>query len=344
MSWRCAWGNGWQLLSVALGLLTIPACLTSDWQSIDTGNSAEAPSLYHARPTQAAGLPVHPILISPYPAPLLPSSRPASNPQEAAAPATPTEYPPDPLSVAAYPMSTEIADPPALAADSKVEELLAIPRAYLEQQPEQAIPALSRHDPLTQDLLRMLMPVAVEALKGKLTSESSPEDLTLVVEQLNRVKQRLSRQANLTIPQMCFAAKIGSKYREYQPLPQNHLYSPGGLAELYVEVSNFKNEPVGDRPSAGREGLPEYQTQLQISSEIRDVTRPEQIAWRGQEPYQKRTRGERTELSLGYRIPVPMRPGRYWLRLRIVDVPTKRSAHKSIEFQVGSPRLPPMGD
>jgi hypothetical protein len=213
-------------------------------------------------------------------------------------------------------------------ADAKPTEppLVAALRCYLNKSPEQAARWLQGMDQADRDLLAALLPLAVRLGDGALKS-ADPQDLAALVDDVQSLVAPLRERAALEVPKLCFCRPVAApaRFGVYEVLEENHLFRPGDLVGLYVEVRNFACAPHGD----------DYRTYVKTSVEVHNARG--QIVWRFDPP-------ARTDPSLSPRqdychfgrfaLPPDLPPGAYTLWLKVTDVPTGRTAKRSLDFRV----------
>jgi hypothetical protein len=212
-----------------------------------------------------------------------------------------------------------------------VEEapLIVALRRLLDNRPDDALNALQRYDQTTQDLLKCLLPLAVYVTERNIERQS-PQDVSTVVDEMQRLLVPLSTRAALAIDQMCFCSQI-LRYGDYVPLPKDHVFHPGDQVQVYVELRNFSSERQGQF----------YVTHLNSSVEIRDfnrnVVRTLDIPENRIRPDRSRT--QRHDYFNNYQFYVPNIPqGEYTLWIKVVDTGHQppRVAERSLDFHVST--------
>jgi hypothetical protein len=209
-------------------------------------------------------------------------------------------------------------------------------RAYQDRSPQEADKHLAHLDPVNQQLLRKLLPLAVRLGETGVPA-ADPAEIAELVEQLQQVVTTLRTKAALRVEKLCYCRPPArpAKYGVYQPLPDDHPFRPGETAELYMEVRNFSCEAKEK----------EYLTHLATVVEVRDdrgdvVTRYE---------------FERDRPDIGQaakqdyfhicRFPVQGLPsGRYTLAVQVTDVPTGKTAKRSLPLVVEPARRTARGN
>ncbi len=237
-------------------------------------------------------------------------------------PPLPVTTPDAEVPVAAKPM-TEV---PAARPVAEPPLIVAL-RCLLDNRPEDALNAIQRYDPTTQDLLKCLLPLAVYLTERNLERQS-PQDVSTVVDEIQRLLVPLSARAALTIDQMCFCSQI-NRFADYEPLPKDHVFRPGDPVQVYVELRNFSSERHGQF----------YVTHLSSSVEIHDyndrVVRTLDIPESRIRPDCSRT--QRHDYFNNYRFYVPNLPqGEYTLWIKVIDTGHQpvREVKRSLDFRV----------
>jgi hypothetical protein len=221
----------------------------------------------------------------------------------------------------AEPKSSPAPDPP----------LVWAMRCFLDKRPVEAMEALKRYDKTSQDLLLCMLPLAARLGEGSL-QRATPREMSNTVSELNRVADTLAPRAELVIDKMCFCRflkdsdKFGM-FGVYEPLEEDHPFYPGERKRLYIELRNFTNERVSNG----------YQIRLKSHMQIRDYRGA--IAWELGFPELRAdiTKSPRHDFcdQFGFVVqPNKVPPGRYTLWLRVTDVPTGRTAARSLDFLV----------
>lgn len=233
--------------------------------------------------------------------------------------------------------------PPALPIEPLKREpepaLLTAMRHYLNQEPAEAMEALKKHSPSTQELLSLWLPLAVRSTEKEL-GQMEARELAATLEQLRQLTRLLQSKAALELKKMCFCQSIQG-YGSYVPLKANPSFEtgsegrPGELARVYVEVSNFTNLPRGNF----------YETTFAIRFEIRDSKG--NVQWSKEKqvgPEQARSSRQDCFLNCWFHIPAKLAVADYYtLHLEVRDitlstkggkVPDHRIARSSLDFQV----------
>lgn len=199
-------------------------------------------------------------------------------------------------------------------------------RNFENRQPQQAVRNLDGCDRTHRELLANLLPLAVRLGDGSL-NRADPQDVAAVIEQLNIALAPLRARAALEMPKLCFCRPLAApaRFGAYEQLEDNHRFRPGETVGLYMELKNFACLPHDSQ----------FATHVASSVEIRDAGG--NIVFRFD--------CERTEPSLSARqdychigrFALPALPsGAYTLWLKATDVPTGRTARRSLDFRVAS--------
>jgi hypothetical protein len=214
--------------------------------------------------------------------------------------------------------------PPLAAQPLSDPPLVAALRCYLNHRPAEAITQLERYDKPNQELLLGLLPVAARLTELSLT-KANPQEMTPLVEQVESLLIGLRGRASLQLTKACFCRRIGN-FGSYAPLPPDWAFQPGDWVEVYAELQNFTTEIQGSH----------YVTRLASVLEIRDFN--ERVVWE-QIPEAgnvDRSLSPRHDFYNKYVFQVPrdLVPGPYTLWIRITDLPTGRTARRSLDFRV----------
>jgi hypothetical protein len=251
-------------------------------------------------------------------------------------PSPPPALPPAPRQ-ADVPASKPVA--PAQVASAPVEDIPALValRAYLNGRPAEALAAIKGYDKTSQELLILLLPLLARASEGGLQS-ARPAEYSIAVLQLQRLADRLRPRAELKIEKMCFCADFGA-YGRYRPLPgESPRFESGERVKLYVELNNFTSEFDGNMYRISHKSMLTF---LDFDGKPVTFTDP-----RGRKVAALSIDDERPDLSRSvrhdfayhYAFNLPALPTNYYtLVLRVTDVPTGRSAERTLDFQVHQP-------
>ncbi|HZT80580.1 MAG TPA: hypothetical protein VFA26_10170 [Gemmataceae bacterium] len=318
--------------TLAAGLLS--GCLTRPPQCCDPpagwrGPPPPDPRSLGSPYQQGAGAPVPPrdgdIKQVAYPKPALELPQ---HPPEGDRPPPPPDVPPrvEP---------TPLPQPTPAPADEPIIKAL---RCLLEKRPAEAVEALKGYDPANQEVLLGVLPWLVRLTETNL-DRASPQESAALLEQLDRLEERLRERSPLAIDKMCLCREV-KRFGDYQPLPEGHAFQAGvggGWGEpvcLYVELRNFSSRPHG----------PLYETRLAGRVDLRDEKG--QRVWVYDFPVEvDRSRTPRRDRFVRFEFQVPPKvpPGRYSLHLEIRDVtgqassrdaPPHRTARAALELRV----------
>jgi hypothetical protein len=177
---------------------------------------------------------------------------------------------------------------------------------------------------------RMVVPIRqLEAGAQRLgegdLAQADPQDLATLAEQVHGLLKPLRERAALEIPKLCFCRPPSTpRFGVYELLEENHLFRPGEIVAVYMELRNFACEPRGG----------DYQTHVSTAVELRDE--------RGNVVYSFNTKRADTSLTprqdfchvARFEMPAALPAGAYTLLLKVIDVPTGRPAKRSLDFRV----------
>jgi hypothetical protein len=341
-------GRAWVLVvGIALCASLAPGCASTNCQTCEdpnrlpnnTGaarvitaqesppNSTQSTSPYHPLPrTQDTGELFRQLERTHYPTPATvsdpsftttPFPGPPEPPAESRLIATPSLQPMPDFARSAPALSTEQAPPPQEA------PVVAALRCCLAKQPAEAVAFVEGFDKPNQELLLALLPLAARLSEGNL-ARAKPEEISAILGQLNSVMAPLRPLAALAITKMCFCRWI-EKFGSFELFPPQHSFRPTTLVQVYVELQNFTIEGNG----------PIYRTRLASSVRIRDIHN--QVVWRQDfpegQPDLSHTPRHDYFLNCSFRVP-DLPPGPYTLSIQVIDVPTRRTAERVLDFCV----------
>jgi hypothetical protein len=236
-----------------------------------------------------------------------------------AAPAA--ELPPIPLPRPDRPPTPE-STPPS-ARDAPVVMAL---RCFMDNRPGDAVAYLGRYDKANQEMLLGLLPFLVRLTEQNLT-QTSPREVAELLNQLDSLQGPLDPHAELTIEKLCFCSWI-DRFGVYKRLPDDHAFRPGEWVQIYVEPKHFSSE-------LGENG---FRTNLDCTLELRECAGNRVIPLQLHKPARPDTdvsQTRRHDYFINYPFCVPpVPPGLYTLWVRVTDVPTKRSAKRSLDLLV----------
>jgi hypothetical protein len=209
--------------------------------------------------------------------------------------------------------------------------LVAALRCYLNKQPAEAVRWLENYDKPSQEALLCLLPLAARLTEVNL-SRADPAEVATMVTQLERLTATLRTRAALTIAKMCFCEHSADNFGVFRALPEEYAFPPGKLVQVYVELQNFTSQRQGHV----------YSIRLASRLEIRDFNEklvipaldfPEE-----KQPELSQTPRHDFHTNYTFRLPRNTPPGLYTLWLRVTDVPTGRTAERSLDFRVAAER------
>jgi hypothetical protein len=230
------------------------------------------------------------------------------------------------------------ATPPA-APDPEPALVLAL-RCLLNKNPSEGLALLQQYDRTTQKLLVTLLPFTVRLSEGGL-AQASPQEMSLVLEQLNDLMTTLRAHAPLTLKKVCFCRRIHG-FGAYEALPLNPSFEagldhrPGDRVTIYAEVRNFRSIPKGSV----------YETHLVKSVEIYPAHNPNGkpiIIQRPDWTQPTISHSPQQDLFLNITFNLPSLPdGQYALRVIVEDrtafdgepIVPRAPAQRSLDFQV----------
>jgi len=341
-------------MAAGLGLSWLPACSTL---SQETAGPVAAVAPREARPAPQ-GMPLapadvqpaqvqvaaDPVRVSPYnPIPRNKVENTGSQGEESSYPPAASSkelIPPPPTMEKAIAEANErrqrqVTQPAAAAAEPGNKPVPDAPlvwamRCFLDKRPVEAMEVLKRYDKTSQDLLLCMLPLAARLGDAGL-QKATPREMSNTVSELNRVADTLAPRAELVIDKMCFCRFLDSDkfgmFGVYEPLEEDHPFHAGERKRLYIELRNFTNERVSNG----------YQIRLKSHMQIRDYRGA--IAWELGFPELRPdiTKSPRHDFcdQFGFVVqPNKVPPGRYTLWLRVTDLPTGRTAARSLDFLV----------
>jgi hypothetical protein len=248
-----------------------------------------------------------------------------------AAPALPANHNVSPTPGPAMP--SQVSDAPPTPPESP---LLTALRDYLSGRPADALAILKRYDQATQEVLICLLPLIARTSDTSLQA-AKPHEYSNVLDELERLSDRIRPRADLAIEKMCFCNSYQS-FGIYLPvLVESPRFQVGQRVKLYVELKNFTSEwrdnaymiyHKSTLTFLGFDGQPvtfNYRGRI-VSALPIDEERPD------------KSRSLRHDFAYHYDFQIPhMPPGFYTLVLRVTDVPTGRSAERTLDFQVRHP-------
>jgi hypothetical protein len=203
-------------------------------------------------------------------------------------------------------------------------------RSLLEKRPEEAMNRLELYDKSNQELLLFFLPLIVRLTEGGL-QQASPQDMAVLVEELNSLMGPMRSRAALLIENMCFCKRIET-FGVYEPLPCSYEFHPSDRAQVYLELRNFTSRKGKNDAGETRQII-----DLKSTAEIRDFAGRTvwKAAFERQKPDQSRT--PRQDYFDNYCFFVPdLPPGAYSLWIQVEDRGTRptRTAGRSLDFRI----------
>lgn len=197
--------------------------------------------------------------------------------------------------------------------------------SIIQNHPEEAMVLISYLDRPTQDMLLVLLPALARVSEGNL-DKATPQDLAHLLAQIDSARAALTARAPLVLERMCYCRDLDhARFGVYQPLPGDHPFRPNEFVEVYAELRNFTSERHGQH----------YEVHLDATLEIRDSTGKPR--WELKVPDRgERSQSPRHDHFVGYRFCVPdyLRGALYTLHVRVRDVPTGRTAERSLDLNI----------
>jgi hypothetical protein len=206
----------------------------------------------------------------------------------------------------------------------------------LEKHRDEATALLQRYGQANRDMLFTLLRLSGHVGEGEL-ERVPPQDLALMLDQLNTLALALRLRAPLALEKVCFCRKIVTfgVYDPLGPLPEFQAETPGRPGErvqVYAEVRNFASRAQGLY----------FETHLAGALEIHNLQR-ERVYKKSMPPCVDRSRTLRQDYFVVFDFPLPPLPaGSYTLWVQVKDVTpgpggavTPRIARRSLDFRVG---------
>jgi hypothetical protein len=213
----------------------------------------------------------------------------------------------------------------------KESPLLAFMRLYLNNHPAEAIAQLGAYDKTRQDLLLGLLSLAAGLTEGD-PSKIDSQQVGVILNSLRGIAAPLLPKAPFTLNSACFCDVIRD-YGQYDKLSPDRPFLPGGHMEIYVEILNFS--------TLHRNG--HYEIWLSPSADLynaADQLVPNaHVEFHRGEPEITQTWTPLRDFHRRYTLNLPesLPPGKYTLRLQVIDVHTKRTAVQNLAFTVVAP-------
>jgi hypothetical protein len=329
--------GSWRLAAVGLATILLPACITThrvNREMVDAAPPETAPpptasfspyAMVHVGPLRYREEPAWLTKVEKVPLEEFPRLRPVQILRSETLP------PPMPVDVAGgstmHLVSAKAIDeaptvllPPNLMGDPP---LVGAMRCYLNRRPDQALAMMKGLDPLNQEMLLRMLPLAVRMAEAPL-GQTDPQQLAADVEQLQSLLMSLRPRAALVVDKLCFCRQV-KKFGVYEALDERPTFHPGELVEVYAEVRNVSCERHLSKTG-------EYLTHMASKVEIRAVDGS----------FDRTAKFDKTDpchtpqydYYQQYRFSVPSQPGKYMLRLEVTDQPTERKVERTLEFQI----------
>ena len=204
--------------------------------------------------------------------------------------------------------------------------LVAARLLSLDNRPADAVGHLSSYDQTRQDLLLGLLSLAAGLTEGD-PHKISQRQATVFLDQLRGMAGHLQPLAPFTIGRLCFCRKIW-EYGRFEEWPTDHVFRPGEMVLLYAEIQNFSTVQRGES----------YVINLASSMEIRNA-KGQQVLFRVFEDDKKPDRSLSVRRDYCNKITLTLStdysPGTYTFHFIVKDLPTGRTAKRSLEFVVG---------
>lgn len=203
-------------------------------------------------------------------------------------------------------------------------------KAYQDKSPADADRQLAHLDPANQQLLKRLLPLAVKLGDTGLPS-CDPSEVAELADQLQNMVTTLRAKAALRIDKLCYCRAPVKPMRTgvYQPLPDDHTFRIGETVELYMELRNFSCE--------AKEA--EYTTHVTTLIEIRDDRGEVMAKYEFERDRPEIGQSPRNEYFHICRFPVQgLSAGQYTLTTQVTDVPSGKSAKKTLPLRIEANR------
>jgi hypothetical protein len=203
--------------------------------------------------------------------------------------------------------------------------LLKAVRAFQANRPHEAVEHLKAFDDPTQQVLLALMPAMVRLTEGRLQS-MKPEEMDRILDQIAKVSPVLRPRASLRASHVRLCREVHT-FAHVEPFPAGHVFRPGDVVHLYMELANYTNVPDS------RGG---YRIELSSSLELRDGNNA--VAWRADpKDVPDRVSTPPQDYYRAFRLAVPhVPPGTYTLAIKTTDRPTGRESRSMLEVRIGS--------
>lgn len=237
-------------------------------------------------------------------------------------PANPTRTPPVEAAV-----STKSASEDARPKPADDPPLVASLRYFMNKQPAEAVACLRSYGKPAQDLLLSLLP-----LVARLTERDEfrdPQEVAALMEQLGQARDSLRPLAALRIEKMCLVSSI-QRFGVYLALPDDQALHSGDFLQVYAELQNFSIRQDGSLyaiPLRSKIEIRDFSGKKCWSHDYRDADKPDVST------------SPRHDFFMNYQFYIPpLPPGPYTLRLQVTDVPTQRTATRTLDFRIAPAR------
>lgn len=203
-------------------------------------------------------------------------------------------------------------------------------KAYQDKSAVDAEKSLAHLDPANQQLLKRMLPMAVKLSETGLPS-TNPAEVAEMAEQLQQMVAALRAKAELRLDKLCYCRSPIKpvRYGAYQPLPDDYVFRAGETVELYMELRNFSCEAKEK----------EYTTHLTTVIEVRDERNEVAARFEFERDRPDVGQAPRQEYFHICRFPVQgLAAGQYTLTAEVTDVPSGKSAKRSLPLRIESPR------
>lgn len=198
-------------------------------------------------------------------------------------------------------------------------------RAFQQNRPDEAVEQLKACDPVSQQALLSLMPTLVRLSDSKL-QQIKPEEMDVMLEQINRVPGMLRARGSLQANNVRLCSAVHN-FGHVEPLPAGHLFHPGDIVYLYMELANF---------SCTADSKGGYSITMASGLEMHDAGG--KVVWRADpKEIPDAVSSPPQDYYRNFRLCVPaLPPGAYSLVVKTIDRPTGREVTKAIELRIGS--------
>lgn len=215
--------------------------------------------------------------------------------------------------------------PMSRSTNSDDTPLLRAVRAFQQNRPDDAVEQLKMCDPAAQQAVLSLVPALVRLCDGKV-QQIKPEEMDIIVEQLNRVPNMLRSRASLQANNVRLCREVHN-FGHVEPFPNGHQFRPGDIVYLYMELANFT---CTADPKVG------FAIAMASELEIRDAAG--KVVWRADpKEIPDTVSSPPQDYYRNFRLCVPnLPPGVYTLSVKTIDRPTAREVTKTVELRIGA--------